>query len=247
MMHQLRPDCAPEPQPLTRGAVGSLVRLTASACAMVLTFAWQKPRMNGKLMMSTTYSNLSNRPAHSSFQRRALLLSTVVALGLVAVPTVAHASSRQELSSSYCSKVSAASVSAIVGHSVPAGSYSTYKAKATKTDHEISGVVSSCTYGAGTTLAALAKDVVLDVEVTSRSLTGADLKYALSQAAKLKIKFTPYSGLGMTAFYYTFTEEGINVQGMDAIAGTTSYSAGIYTKTPAISKLAALVKLTEKL
>ena len=198
-------------------------------------------------MMSTTYSNLSNRPAHGSFRRRALLLSTVVALGLVAVPAVAHASSRQELSSSYCSKVSAASVSAIVGHSVPAGSFSTYKVKATKTNHEISGVVSSCTYGAVASLAAIAKDVILGVEVTSRPLTGADLKYALSQAAKLKIKFTSYSGLGMTAFYYTFTVGGIFIQGMDAIAGTKSYSAGIYTKTPAISRLAALVKLTEKL
>ena len=73
------------------------------------------------------------------------------------------------------------------------------------------------------------------------------MKYALSQAAKLKIRFTSYPGLGMTAFYYTFTEAGIFIQGMDAIAGTKSYSAGIYTKTPAISKLAALVKLTEKL
>ena len=198
-------------------------------------------------MMSTTYSNLSNRPAHGSFRRRALLLSTVVALGLGAVPAVAHASSRQELSSSYCSKVSAASVSAIVGHSVPAGSFSTYKVKATKTNHEISGVISSCTYGAVASLAAIAKDVILGVEVTSRPLTGADLKYALSQAAKLKIRFTSYPGLGMKAFYYTFTEGGIFVQGMDAIAGTKSYSAAIYTKTPAISKVAALVKLTEKL
>jgi hypothetical protein len=182
-------------------------------------------------MYSSTYSKLPNRPVDRSSRRRALLLGTVVALGLVAVPATAQASSRQELASSYCSKVSAASVSAIVGHSVPAGSFSTYKVKATKTNDEISGVVSSCTYGAVTSVAALAKDV----------------KYALSQAEKLKIKFTPYSGLGMTAFYYTFTETGITIQGMDAIAGTKSYSAGIYTKTPAISKLASLVRLAEKL
>jgi hypothetical protein len=198
-------------------------------------------------MYSSTYSKLPNRPVDRSSRRRALLLGTVVALGLVAVPATAQASSRQELASSYCSKVSAASVSAIVGHSVPAGSFSTYKVKATKTNRLISGVVSSCTYGAVTNLASLAKDVVLAIEVTSRPLTGADLKYALSQAAKLKIKFTSYPGLGMTAFYYTFTEAGIFIQGMDAIAGTKSYSAGIYTKTPAISRLAALVKLTEKL
>jgi hypothetical protein len=141
-------------------------------------------------MYSSTYSKLPNRPVGRSSRRRALLLGTVVALGLVAVPATAQASSRQELASSYCSKVSAASVSAIVGHSVPAGSFSTYKVKATKTNDEISGVVSSCTYGAVTSVAALAKDVILVFEVTSRPLTGADLKYALSQAEKLKIKFT---------------------------------------------------------
>jgi len=51
------------------------------------------------------------------------------------------------------------------------------------------------------------------------------MQYSLSQAEKLKMKFTPYSGLGMTAFYYTFTETGITIQGMVAIAGTNNYSA----------------------
>ena len=88
--------------------------------------------------------------------------------------------------------------------------------KATKANHEISTVVSSCTYGAETSLAALAKDVVLSLEVTSRPLTGADLQYSLSQAEKLKMKFTPYSGLGMVAYYYTFTQSGITTQGMIA-------------------------------
>jgi len=198
-------------------------------------------------MTSDTCTALPNRPGNRSFRRRALLLMAVVASGLVAVPIAAHASSRQELASSFCSKVSAASVSAIVGHSVPAGSPFTDKVKPTKANHEISAVVSSCTYGAVTSVAALAKDVVLSLEVTSRPLTGADLKYALSQAEKLKMVFTPYSGLGMTGFYYTFTEAGITTQGMVAIAGTTDYSAGVYTKAPVMSKLAALVKLAEKL
>jgi hypothetical protein len=171
----------------------------------------------------------------------------VVALGLVAVPAAAQASSRTELASSYCNKVSAASVSAIVGHSVPAGSLFTDKVKPTKSNHEISAVVWSCIYGVATSVTALAKDVVLSLEVTSKPLTGAEMQYSLSQAEKLKMKFTPYSGLGMTAFYYTFTETGITIQGMVAIAGTNNYSAGVYTKTPAVSKLAALVRLAEKL
>jgi hypothetical protein len=198
-------------------------------------------------MTSSTFANLTNRTAYRSSRWRALLLGAAVALGLVAVPAVAQASSRTELVSSYCNQVSAASVSAIVGHSVPAGSLFTDKIKPTKANHEISAVVWSCTYGAATSVAALAKDVVLSLEVTSKPLTGAELQYSLSQAEKLKMKFTPYSGLGMTAFYYTFTETGITLQGMVAISGTNNYSAGIYTKTPAVSKLAALVKVAEKL
>ena len=198
-------------------------------------------------MTSSTLSNLPSRREHRSFRWRALLLGTAAALGLVAVPAVAQASSRTEHVPSYCNKVSAASVSAVVGHSVPAGSLFTDKIKPTKANHEISVVVWSCTYGAATSVAALAKDVVLSLEVTSKPLTGAEMQYSLSQAEKLKMKFTPYSGLGMTAFYYTFTETGITIQGMVAISGTRNYSAGIYTKTPAVSELATLVKLAEKL
>ena len=57
----------------------------------------------------------------------------------------------------------------------------------------------------------------------------------------------PYSGLGMKAFYYTFTEAGIPIQGIEAIDSTTVYSAGLYTKTPAAPQLGALVRLAEKL
>ncbi len=89
-------------------------------------------------MTRSTLSNLPDRREHSSFRWRALLLGTAVALCLVAVPAVAQASSRTVLVSSYCNKVSAASVSAIVGHSVPAGSLFTDKIKATKANHEIS-------------------------------------------------------------------------------------------------------------
>ncbi len=199
-------------------------------------------------MYCSTCSKLPNRPVGRSSRRPALLLATVVALGLVAVPATAQASSLTKVKSSYCSKVSAAAVSAIVGHSVPAGSPSTDIIKATKANHGISAVVSSCIYEVGTGVAALANDVVLSLEVTSSPLTAAEFQSGLSQAAKLKIKFTPYSGFAkMTAFYYTYTLSGIFIQGMVAISGTNNYSAGIYTKTPAISTLAALVKLAEKL
>src|SRR5579863_5823543 len=84
-----------------------------------------------------------------------LLLSATIALGLVAVPTVAQASSLAAQATSSCSKVSAASVASAVGHPVPAGTYSTQTLKATKADDEISAVVTSCIYGSVKSLAAL--------------------------------------------------------------------------------------------
>ena len=85
--------------------------------------------------------------------------------------------------------------------------------KPTKQNDGISAVVTSCTYGAETSVAALAKTVGLSYEVTSRPLTAADLKKGISEAQKLKINFVPYSGLGLSAFYYTFTEGGVLAQG----------------------------------
>jgi hypothetical protein len=110
-------------------------------------------------------------------------------LGLVAVPTVAQASARPALATSSCSKVSAASVAAVVGHSVPAGTWSTHKLKATRDNDEISAVVTTCVYGSVTSLAGLGKDVVVGLEVTSKPLTGTELKHALSQVQALKFKW----------------------------------------------------------
>jgi hypothetical protein len=86
-----------------------------------------------------------------------------------------------------------------------------------------------------TSLTALSKDVVVGFEVTSKALTGTELMHSLRQAQVLKFVFTPYADLGMKAFYYSFTD------------GTTIYSSGLYTKTRAVSQLAELVKLSERL
>jgi len=176
-----------------------------------------------------------------------VLLSTTVALTLVPVAAVAQASPLPALATSSCSKVSAASVAAVVGHSVPVGTYSTNNLKATKADDEISAIETSCIYGSVASLAALGNDVIVGFEVTSKPLTGAELKHALMQAQALKFVFKPYSGLGMKAFYYTFTDAGIPIQGIEAINGTTVYAAALYTKTPEARELGALIKLAEKL
>jgi uncharacterized membrane protein YiaA len=57
----------------------------------------------------------------------------------------------------------------------------------------------------------------------------------------------------MKAYSYTFSLPGltkkqpITVSGMAAITGTKIYSAGLYTASPELSELAALVRLAEKL
>jgi hypothetical protein len=203
-------------------------------------------------MTTRTSSNLPiplarRRSERRSLWSRALIVSTTVALGLIAVPTAAQASPMPGLAASTCAKVSAASVGAVVGHTVPAGTLSTNNLKPTKADDEVSAVVTSCIYGSVTSLTALGKDVVVGFEVTSKPLTGTELMRSLSQAQVLKFVFRPYAGLGMKAFYYTFTDGSIPVQGMAAIDDTTIYSAGLYTKTPAVPELASLVRLAEKL
>ena len=204
-------------------------------------------------MSATAFPKLPTHAAAPRLSRRqtlgrsALLLGTTVVLSLVPVATVAQASPLPARAASTCSKVSAASVAAVVGHPVPAGTLSINHLKPTKADDEVSAVVTTCIYGSMTSLKALSKVVVVGFEVTSKALTGTELMRSLKQAQALKFVFTPYAGLGMKAFYYSFTDGSIPIQGIVAIDGTTIYSSGLYTKTRAVSQLAALVKLSERL
>jgi len=198
-----------------------------------------------------TYSTASSKPtppARRHFRSFGLLLGIAGTTVLAAAPGVAQASSGPELSApAICHKVSAASVSAIVGFSVPAATASAINLKPTKENDEISAVVTSCTYGSETSLAALPKTVGLIYEITSRPLTAADLKKGLAQGQKLNINLVPYSGLGLSAFYYTFTVGGVPTQGITGLSDKNEYGAFVYTKAVSKSKLAALVKLAEKL
>jgi hypothetical protein len=203
-------------------------------------------------MTATAISKLTTHAAPRLCRRRflgrsALLLGTTVALTVVPVATVVQASPLPARAASTCSKVSAASVASVVGHPVPAGTLSINHLKPTKADDEVSAVVTSCIYGSVTSLKALSKDVVVGFEITSKALTGTELMRSLKQAQALKFVFTPFAGLGMKAFYYSFTDGSIPIQGIVAIDGTTIYSSGLYTKTRAVSQLAALVKLSERL
>lgn len=213
--------------------------------------------------MDSTERNRTAHPVYRSLRSRALLLGIAGALGLVAAPAVAQAASRpattqgrqvlartaRPLSSSICSKVSAASVSSIVGYTVPAGTAYTINVKPTTANFETSAVDTTCTYGAQTSMAAILKSVTLSFEVLSKALTASQIQQSIAKAsASVKMKFTSYSGLGVPAFYFRLTAAGITGQGIVAILNGTHYAgATVETKNLSMSKLAALAKLAEKL
>jgi hypothetical protein len=200
--------------------------------------------------------------SHRSF---AFLLVIVNACFLAAVPAVAQGASRLRVtnqgrqvtagtsalvsSSSICSKVSASAVSAIVGYSLPPATAGTVDLKATKQNDEISAVVTACTFGPQTSLAALKKDVILQVEVTSRPLTSQEIQKALSTktVGTTHFKITTYSGLGVPGFYITFAlTGGIKTETISGYKGTSEFGASVYSNLSQ-SKLAALAKLAQTL
>jgi hypothetical protein len=210
-------------------------------------------------MMGTTTRNRDAR----SFSSRALLVGIAGVLTLVAVPAAAQAATRSgtvsgrragaspptALASSICSKVSAASVSSIIGYKVPAATATTFAIKPTKANYGISGTNTICTYGTATSMTALLKDVSLTYEVISKPLTTAEMQQSLEKASKgAKFKFSAYSGLGVPGFYFSLTEEGITGQGITGVANSTDFfGASVESKTVSKSTLAALAKLAEKL
>jgi hypothetical protein len=182
---------------------------------------------------------------------------------LIAVPSVAQAAARSgtahqgsqsgESSSrakaSICAKVSAASVSSIIGYKVPAPTPYTINVKPTKTNYEISGTETTCTYGAETSMATILKAVTLSWETISKPITPVEMQQSIAKVSKLaKFKFSTYSGLGVPAFYFSLSESGITGQGISGVlGGTTYFGASVESKGVSKSTIAALAKLAEKL
>jgi hypothetical protein len=150
-----------------------------------------------------------------------------------------------------CKNVSAASVSAIVGYSVPAPTFSMTKLPATKKNFYISGVSGVCTYGKETSEATILKAVNLEIEVTSKPFTLAEAKEEISaveaETKTLHFKITSYNGLGLPAYYFSLSDSGYFGQGISAISGTTFFGASVSQKSISIGKVASLAKLAEKL
>jgi hypothetical protein len=214
--------------------------------------------------MSTTARTRPIRPLHRSLASRALLFGIAGVSVLIAVPAVAQAASRSGVTiqgrhtvagdpraakSSICDKVSAASVSSIVGWKVPRGTAGTYTVKPTKANYETSGTTTTCTYGAGLSMAAVTKMVTLSYEVISKPITLSEMQQSIAKVTKgAKFKFIAYSGLGVPGYYFILTEAGITGQGITGVvSGTHYFGANVETKNVSKSTLAALAKLAEKL
>jgi hypothetical protein len=140
-------------------------------------------------------------------------------------------------------------VSSLIGYKVPAGTPYTIKVKPTKENFEISGTDTSCTYGAETSMATILKAVTLSYETVSKPLTTAEMQESIAKASALAhFKFTPYNGLGVQAFYFSLTEDGITGQGITGVKdGTTFFGASVESKSVSQSTIAALAKLAENL
>jgi hypothetical protein len=205
------------------------------------------------------------------------------AAGCIALPSVAQAAAKPTTPkpiSDLCSRVSPSAVSSIVGFTVPAGTANTFSFTIDP-KLNLKETSTSCTFlVAGTATDPFgSKNVSLTSEVFNQPVTLAILKQAEAaeqekyaaqeKASHFKVNYQNYSGLGVTAVYYTITASfnipglpkgttlpkgfslpkgfGFAFSGIATLNKTQSYSAGVNNTTIAQSKLAALVGLAMKL
>jgi hypothetical protein len=195
----------------------------------------------------------TKRPTRTPIRARrsgSLLVGATVAAAVLA-SGVASSQAAHLATASVCSKVSPASVSAIVGYSVPAPIASTSDQKATSTNYEISSVDTSCDYGIDTSTVGLKKAVLLNYSIQSKALTPAEIQASFKRAERaahaVDFKIVSYSGLGVSGYYITEAFGGFSVQIIAGVDGTRTFSAAVYSKTLSQSKLAALARLAENL
>lgn len=199
-------------------------------------------------------SSASGHARQWSFGRCILLAGMLGAAWLLAAPLLARAEGSHAVapagsqSSPICSKVRAASVSAIVGYALPAATASTNTIPASTENDGISAVVTTCTFGSQASIAALKKDVVLDLEITSKPITEAEVRKQLAKSGTttLKLDITSYSGLGAPGVYVSATGGGIHATGISGFVGTKVFGADVF-ETLSTSKLASLARLAAKL
>jgi hypothetical protein len=187
-------------------------------------------------------------------------VGVVAASALVLAPVAAHAATSASSvhgvagvsglapRSTGC-PVSAASVSSIVGYTVPAGKYSVTHLKATPTNFETSSVDTGCIFGAEATAADILKLVSLEADVSSKPITPAEIKESIQKASNgAKISFSSYGGLSYPAYYLTFAISTFHLQEIVLIQNSTHYfGAAVESSTISKAKLGQLAELAQKI
>jgi hypothetical protein len=198
-------------------------------------------------MLRMRHTSLRNRRL-SPYTRRAALLAAATTLGLVVLPATAQASPRSDaplaVTAGICNKVSASTVSSILGYTVPAAKPLTDSNVFDK-KLGISGSVTDCTYGAETSLKSLQKVAFLSYEVISKPIALGTIKSDIKAAEKkvgTGFSVKTYKGLHYPALKLHFQEAGTSFTIIEAIDGTKFAGAGLYGNQP-VSTIAALAKL----
>ncbi len=216
--------------------------------------------------MTPTTRSTRSAPARPAHRRARALVALAGATAVIGAPALAGASARTApgavaqhgalgsrlapAKTTICSKVSPSAVSAIVGWTVPAGTYTSTSLAANAKDDDIASVEQSCLYGSYTSAAGLAHIVTLGIGTTSKPITNAVLQKLLQTteaAAHAKLAFTPYGGLGFPAWYITFKIGTDEVQEIAGVQGTHWVAGAVFTKALPEAKVGSLAKLAEQL
>jgi hypothetical protein len=204
----------------------------------------------------STSEGLVIRHATKSNPRRPVGRATVLAvitLGLASLPAAVQAAplpgaSKVSSATATCDKVSASSVSSVVGHKVPDPKgltvTSIFDAKL-----NVSATATLCSYGVvGASMSSLKKVVLLDYETLSSAIPLAEIeKDENSTTTKLgrDVKFHSYGGLGVTGVEVSYLSGATPVTTVVGISGTKLAAASLYG-TKDVSEVAALAKLAVK-
>jgi hypothetical protein len=226
------------------------------------SFSRRKP-LSGKNISAMDSVRIHHRPERAA---RVLLIGVASAISVAATfPVIAQAATRSHHTvtrthsragallagaSAGCNKVSPASVSKLIGYTLPAVASETFKISPTAADLEIAGTSTLCIYGGKSAdEIALTREVYITYEITSKPVTLAKMQKLAGSSKQETFTFSKYVGLGVPAYYDSFVGGGgITGQGLTAATSSTHFfTVTVYESTASKSTLAAFVKLAEKL
>jgi hypothetical protein len=218
-------------------------------------------------------ARLSRYSARSLFALAAASSCVALSGSAVAAASAVHPNKVSVTPSKTCGGVSTSAVSAIAGYTVPAPTAATESYTVDKT-LDISATATDCSFETMPTAADpyAVKVLSLSYEVFNKPVTMALLKEAeaaeqakesaAEKATHFKSTYASYSGLGVTAIYFTVTSQmsmpkgvplpkgmstSFDLEGIATLNGKISFGAAVNNLTLSKSKLADLVRLAMKI